>query len=288
MSQLRTSLFLAALTALLIVAGYLIAGKNGVLPALLFSGAGNLFAYWFSDKMVLSMYGAKEVSEQTAPDLYNLTAQLATSAGLPMPKLYIMQNDQPNAFATGRNPEHAAVAVTTGLMRVLTHEELAGVIAHELAHIKNRDTLTMTITATLAGAIGALANIGLFFGSSNNRNNPMGAMGVIFAAILAPLAAAMVQFAISRAREYEADKVGAKICRHPLWLAEALRKISSHRAPNFAAERNPATAHMFIVNPLNAYKMDALFSTHPPVALRIQKLESMAQGGDTSAATIWR
>jgi heat shock protein HtpX len=236
--------------------------------------------------MVLSMYGAREVDERAAPELYGLVRQLATAAGLPMPRVFIMDNPQPNAFATGRNPEHAAVAVTTGLLQRLNHEELAGVLAHELGHIKHRDTLTMTITATLAGAISMLANFGFYFGGgSRNSNNSLGPIGGLALIILAPLAAALVQFGISRGREYEADRIGAEISGRPLSLASALRKISSaaEQIPNETAERNPASAHLFIVNPLSGARMDNLFSTHPNVENRIERLNAMAQTMSDSA-----
>jgi heat shock protein HtpX len=225
----------------------------------------NFFAYWNSDKAVLRMHGAREVDARSAPDLYRMTEDLSRNAGLPMPKLYIMESDQPNAFATGRNPDNAAVAVTRGLLDSMSREEVAGVVAHELAHIRNRDTLTMTITATLAGAVSMLANFALFFGGGRDR--PMGLVGTIAMMILAPLAAGMVQMAISRTREYEADKAGAAICGNPIWLASALQRLGqlSGRIDNIAAERNPATAHMFIVNPLHMQAYDSLFATHPPI-----------------------
>ena len=211
--------------------------------------------------------------------LYGIVETLARNAGLPMPKVYIIDNPQPNAFATGRNPENAAVAATTGLLQSLNSQEVAGVMAHELAHVKNRDTLTMTITATIAGAISMLANFGLFFGGAGGgRNNPLGIVGVLLVAFLAPMAAMLVQMAISRTREYEADRIGAEICGRPLWLASALEKIqtAASRVDNTAAERNPATAHMFIINPLHAHKVDNLFSTHPNTANRVARLREMA------------
>jgi heat shock protein HtpX len=223
------------------------------------------------------MYGAREVDERAAPELYGLVRRLASDAGLPMPKVYIMDNPQPNAFATGRNPEHAAVAVTTGLLERLNRDELAGVLAHELGHVKHRDTLTMTITATLAGAISMLANFGFYFGGSRN-NDGVGPIGGLLLVILAPIAAALVQFGISRGREYEADRIGAEISKRPLSLASALRKISSaaEQIPNPPAERNPASAHLFIVNPLSGARMDNLFSTHPNVENRIARLDEIA------------
>jgi heat shock protein HtpX len=246
--------------------------------ALAVAAAMNLFAYWNSDKMVLSMYGAREVDERAAPELYGLVRRLAQSAGLPMPKVYIMDNPQPNAFATGRNPEHAAVAVTTGLLQRLNQDELAGVLAHELGHIKHRDTLTMTITATIAGAISMLANFGFYFGANRNSNSGAGPIGSLALLILGPLAAGLVQMGISRGREYEADRIGAEISRQPLSLASALRKIAgaAEAIPNPTAERNPASAHLFIVNPLSGARMDNLFSTHPDVENRIARLNEIA------------
>jgi heat shock protein HtpX len=276
MNYLRTAILLAGMTALFLVIGFLIGGEAGMLFALVLALAMNAFAYWNSGKMVLSMYGARQVDRRSAPAFYGIVEQLATNAGLPMPRVFVIDSDQPNAFATGRNPEHAAVAATTGLLKRLSSEEAAGVMAHELAHVRNRDTLTMTITATLAGAISMLANFGLFFGGS--RNNPLGIVGVILVAILAPMAAMVVQMAISRSREYEADRIGAEICGQPLWLASALEKIqsSAERIDNGAAERNPATAHLFIINPLHAHKVDSLFSTHPNTANRVARLRQMA------------
>jgi heat shock protein HtpX len=278
MSYFRTAILLAALTALFMGIGYLIGGQAGMVIALLIAGGMNLFAYWNSDKMVLSMYGAREVDARSAPELYGLVQQLAAAAGLPIPRVYVMENPQPNAFATGRNPEHAAVAVTTGLLNTVGREELAGVIAHELGHVKNRDTLLMTITATIAGAVSMLANFGLYFGRGNNNGN-MGIVGSLMLVILGPLAAGMVQMAISRTREYEADKAGAEISRRPLALASALQKIAgaAHRIPNMPAERNPASAHLFIVNPLSGARMDNLFSTHPNVENRVARLQEMAR-----------
>jgi heat shock protein HtpX len=276
MNYLRTAILLAGMTALFLVIGFLIGGETGMLFALVLALGMNAFAYWNSGKMVLSMYGARQVDRRSAPAFYGIVEQLAANAELPMPKVFVIDSDQPNAFATGRNPEHAAVAATTGLLKSLNSEEAAAVMAHELAHVKNRDTLTMTITATLAGAISMLASFGLFFGG--NRNNPLGIVGVILVAILAPMAAMVVQMAISRSREYEADRIGAEICGHPLWLASALEKIqsSAQRIDNGAAERNPATAHLFIINPLHAHKVDSLFSTHPNTADRVARLRQMA------------
>lgn len=272
----RTALLLAALTALFMGAGFLLGGQGGMMIALLFAVGTNAFAYWNSDKMVLGMYGARQVDRASQPEFYDLVATLAAQAELPMPKVYVIDEDQPNAFATGRNPEHAAVAATTGLLKLLDTGEVAGVMAHELAHVKNHDTLIMTITATLAGALSMLANFALFFG--NNRNNPLGVVGTILVMILAPLAAMVVQMAISRSREYEADRIGAGICGQPLWLASALGKLEqgAKTIDNAKAEANPATAHMFIVNPLHVKSMGSLFSTHPNMQNRIARLKALA------------
>ena len=276
MNYLKTGILLAGLTALFGVAGYLLAGEGGMVIALGFAAVGNVVAYWNADKIVLNMYGAREVDAQTAPSYYGIVQQLAARAEMPMPKVYIIDTDQPNAFATGRNPENAAVAATTGLLRLLSAEEVAGVMAHELAHVRNRDTLIMTVTATIAGALSMLAHFALFFG--NNRNNPLGAIGTVLVMILAPIAAMLVQMAISRSREYGADAGGAEICGNPMWLASALEKLEHGAAliENEAAEGNPATAHMFIVNPLHAHAIDSLFSTHPATANRVRKLREIA------------
>jgi heat shock protein HtpX len=280
MNYLRTAMLLAGLTALFMGIGFLIGGQSGMLIAFVFAAGMNLFSYWNSDRLVLSMHGAQEVDERIAPDLYRMVRDLAQRAGLPMPRLYIMDNPQPNAFATGRDPEHAAVAVTTGLLRMLNRDELAGVIAHELAHVKNRDTLIMTITATIAGAISMLAQFGMFFGGGQrDNNNHMGIIGTLAMVILAPIAAMLVQMAISRTREYAADRIGAEISGSPMSLASALAKISdiAHQVENPTAERNPATAHLFIVNPLTGRGMDSLFSTHPATENRIAALQQLAQ-----------
>jgi len=276
MPYARTALLLAGMTALFGMVGFLIGGQQGMILALVFAAGTNLFAWYSSDKMVLRMHNAVEVNARTAPDLVSMVEELSRNAGLPMPKVYLIQTDQPNAFATGRNPQNAAVAATTGLLKTLSREEVAGVMAHELAHIKNRDTLIMTITATLAGAIGMLTQFAFFF--RGNRDNPLGVVGLLLAVILAPLAAGIVQMAISRTREYEADRIGAEICRQPLWLASALAKIqrAASRVDMNSAERNPASAHMFIINPLHAFAHDKLFSTHPATENRIAKLEEMA------------
>lgn len=271
----RTFILMAAMTALVGAIGLLLGGEAGLIIALLAAFGMNFYAYWNSDKAVLRMHGARPVDARTAPDLWAMTEGMARGAGMPMPALYIIETDQPNAFATGRNPENAAVAVTRGLLRHMTREEVAAVVAHELAHIRNRDTLTMTITATLAGAISLLANFALLFGGGRDR--PLGLIGTIAMMILAPMAAGMVQMAISRVREYEADATGAEICGRPDWLASALNRLGalSGRIDNVAAERNPASAHMFIVNPLHMQAVDSLFATHPPIEKRIAKLRAM-------------
>ncbi len=276
MNYLKTALLLAGMTSLFVGIGFMLGGLTGMLVASGIALTMNVFAYWNSDRMVLRMYGATEVNSRSAPNLYQIVRHLSRQANLPMPRVYIIENDQPNAFATGRNPQNAAVAGTTGLLRILSDEEIAGVMAHELAHIQNRDTLIMTITATIAGAISMLANFALFFGGS--RNNPLGLVGTILIMILAPLAAMLVQSAISRTREYAADRRGAMICGNPLWLAGALEKLqrSAEQIDNPEAENNPATAHMFIVNPLHARSIDNLFSTHPNSANRIAALHHMA------------
>ncbi len=277
MSYFKTAMLLAGMTALFMGVGYLIGGASGALIALVVAAGMNIFTYWNSDRMVLSMYGAQEVDARTAPDLHRMVAELAARAGLPMPRVYIMDNPQPNAFATGRNPENAAVAVTTGLMGQLSREELAGVVAHELAHIKHHDTLLMTVTATIAGAISMIAQFGMFFGGNRNNSGP-GVIGSLALMILAPLGAMLVQMAISRTREYAADEMGARICGQPMWLASALRKIeaAAHQVPNYDAERAPATAHMFIINPLSGQGMDNLFATHPSTDNRVAALQRLA------------
>jgi heat shock protein HtpX len=285
MNYLRTTLLLAALTALFMGIGYLFGGASGALLALLLAAGMNFLAYWNADSLVLMMHGAQEVDARTAPDLYELVRGLAHRARLPMPRVYLMDNPQPNAFATGRNPDHATVAATTGLLQMLSRDELAGVIAHELAHIKNRDTLTMTITATIAGAISMLAQFGLFFGGGHRENNNgVGALGSIALVILTPLAAMIVQMAISRTREYAADEMGARICGEPMSLASALAKITdaAEVIPNETAEQAPATAHLFIVNPLSGARMDNLFSTHPAVENRVAALRQLAGQMGTS------
>ncbi|WP_299849495.1 zinc metalloprotease HtpX [uncultured Roseovarius sp.] len=271
----RTFVLMAAMTAFVSMIGLMLGGEAGLIIALVIAFAMNFNSYWNSDKAVLRMHGARPIDARSAPELWQMTQAMVRKAGMPMPALYIIETEQPNAFATGRNPENAAVAVTRGLMRNMSREEIAGVVAHELAHIKNRDTLTMTITATLAGAVSMLANFALFFGGGRDR--PLGLIGTIAMMILAPLAAGMVQMAISRVREYEADAEGAAICGNPEWLASALARLGqlSGRIDNIAAERNPATAHMFIVNPLHMQAMDSLFATHPSIEKRIARLKTL-------------
>ncbi len=283
MNQFKTFLLMLVLTLLFILVGSAIGGKSGVVYAFILAALMNFFAYWFSDKIVLRMYGAHEVSQSEAPELYQIVGDLANKAGMPMPKVYIMENDTPNAFATGRNPEHAAVAVTTGLMRILSKDELKGVIGHELSHIRHRDILVSTIAATLAGAIGMLARMaqwGAIFGVGRSDEEEGGGgnfLVVLIFSIIASIAALLIQMAISRSREYLADEGGAKLS-HPLYLAKALGKLdfASKRIP---MEANPSTAHMFIVNPLRGGGILSLFSTHPPIEERIARLEEMARTG---------
>ena len=282
MNTLRTGVLMAAMTGLFLGVGALVGGGTGMLIAFGLAAAMNLFAYWNSDKVLLSMYGAKQVDAQSAPELYRMVESLAANAKIPMPKVYITENPQPNAFATGRNPDHAAVCVTSGLLAQVNQEELAGVLAHELGHVKHRDTLTMTITAVIAGAISMLANMAFFMGGSRDRDHPLGMVGVLLVTLLAPIAAVLVQAAISRSREYEADRAGAEITGRPMWLASALGQIerAAERTPNYPADANPATAHMFIINPLHG-GISGLFSTHPPTAERIARLRAMA-GADAT------
>jgi heat shock protein HtpX len=281
MNTFKTGLLMSLLTGLFLVVGGLIGGSGGMAIAFVMALGLNLFAYWNSDKMLLRMYGARQVDAVTAPGLYHTVAQLAATAHLPMPKVFISENPQPNAFATGRNPGHAAVCVTSGLLAKVTDQELAGVIAHELGHVRNRDTLTMTITAVIAGAIGMLANFAFFMGG---RRNPLGFVGVLLVTMLAPFAAMLVQAAISRSREFEADRAGAKLTGRPLWLANALAAIdsSAQQIDNAPADANPATAHMFIVNPLHG-GMSGLFASHPSTQERIARLRAMA--GETGPKT---
>jgi heat shock protein HtpX len=282
MNTLRTGILMAALTGLFLAVGALVGGGTGMLIAFGMALAMNLFAYWNSDKVLLSMYGARQVDAASAPDLYRLVERLAQQAQLPMPKVFITENPQPNAFATGRDPDHAAVCVTTGLLQQVSQEELAGVLAHELGHVKHRDTLTMTITAVMAGAISMLANMAFFMGGSRDREHPLGMVGMLLVTLLAPIAAMLVQAAISRSREFEADRAGAEITGRPMWLASALGQIerAAEQTPNYPADANPATAHMFIVNPLHG-GISGLFATHPPTEERIARLRAMA-GSDAT------
>ena len=287
---LRTAVLLAAMTAIFVGVGFVIGGQQGMVIAFVVACGMNVFAWWNSDRVVLGMHNAQPIGPADAPRLFAMTQALATRAGLPMPALYVIHEDQPNAFATGRSPDRAAVAVNTGLLDLMPEREVAGVIAHELAHIRNRDTLIMTMTATIAGAIGMLAQFGFLFGSRNSegRQNPFGPIGAILLVVLAPIAAMIVQMAISRTREYGADRGGAEISGQPMALASALAKISgaARRIENPAAEANPATAHMFIINPLSGQRMDGLFSTHPDPRNRIEALKQLAQQmGDTHPST---
>ena len=286
----RTGLLMAAMTGIFLVVGYLIGGGPGMFIAFLFAAGTNLFTYWNSDKMVLSMYRARQVDETTAPELVHIVRQLAQADGLPMPKVFIAENDQPNAFATGRSPDHAAVCVMTGLLNRVSKEELTGVLAHELSHVKNRDTLTMTVVATMAGAVSMLANFAFFFGGRDRRDSPLGFVGVILVSILAPIAAVLVQMAISRTREFEADRNGALLSGRPLWLASALQRIeeSAERIENPEAEAHPATAHIFIINPLHGGGLATLFSSHPSTEERVARLNAMASNmGQASAQGPW-
>jgi heat shock protein HtpX len=278
MNYFRTALLLAVLTGFFLAIGYLLGGQSGLVIALVFALGMNLFAYWNSDQMVLRMSNAHEVGPQEAPELYGIIQELTARARLPMPRVFVIDEDQPNAFATGRSPEHAAVAVNAGLLRHLSREEVAGVLSHELGHVKNRDTLTMTIAATISGAIGMLATFGGLFGSRDQNGRSASPIVAIAAMILAPLAASMVQMAISRSREFEADRMGAEISGHPLWLASALQRLheGTQAIPNATAQANPATAHLYIDNPLSGGGMASLFSTHPPMEERIARLRAMA------------
>ena len=276
---LKTGLLMAGILALFGAIGGVIGGQQGMLVALAIGGAMNFFAYWFSDRMVLAMYRAQEVDETSAPHLYRMVRELAARAGLPMPRVYLIDQAQPNAFATGRNPEHAAVAATTGLLRLLTPRELRGVMAHELAHVKHRDILISTISATIAGAIATLANFGMLFGGArDDREGGGNQLLAILVLILAPIAAMLIQFAISRTREFGADRRGADISGDPRALADALEKIDAYARgiPNPTAEAHPATAQMMIVNPLSGGGIKGLFSTHPSTAERIARLHAMA------------
>lgn len=280
MNTLKTTLLMALLTVLLVLLGGMIGGRSGMTFAFVMAAGMNFFAYWFSDRMVLSMYGAREITEREDPRFYGLIRRLAQRAGLPMPRVYIIDSDTPNAFATGRNPEHAAVAATSGILRILTEDELAGVMAHELAHVKHRDILISTIAATFAGAITYLAHMAqwatMFGGNRGDDDEGGGIFGTLLMAVLAPIAAMLVQMAISRSREYGADEGGADISGNPLSLASALQKLemANQQIPMHA---NAATAHMFIVNPLTGRNLMSLFSTHPPMAERIERLRAMTR-----------
>lgn len=283
MNALRTTALLAGLSVLLVLVGGAFGGKGGMIIALIFAGAMNLGSYWFSDRMVLKMHGAREISAADSPELYNVVRELAQSAQLPMPRVYIMESDTPNAFATGRDPSHAAVAATTGLLRLMNREELRGVLAHELAHVRHRDTLIGAVAATFAGAITMIANMAqwaMLFGGFRGDDEEGGAGGVLgglVMIVLAPLAATLIQMAVSRSREFAADKGGADIAGNPMGLANALRKLeqANQQHPMASATRNPGTAHMFIVNPLAGVNIGKMFSTHPPTAERIERLEAM-------------
>jgi heat shock protein HtpX len=276
---LKTSILMAAIMALFGAVGNMIGGQQGMVMALLFGGAMNLFAYWNSDKMVLRMYNARQVDASTGGAYYRMVAELAERAGLPMPKVYVIDEDQPNAFATGRGPNHAAVAATTGIMRILSERELRGVMAHELAHVKHRDILISTISATMAGAISMLANFAMFFGGRDEEGRPANPLAGLLVAFLAPMAAGLIQMAISRAREFEADRGGAEICGDPKALADALTKISHYGrgVPMMPAEAHPETAQMMIMNPLSGRGLAGLFSTHPSTEERVRRLYAMAQ-----------
>ena len=280
-NALKTTVLLAALTVLFVLLGGMVGGEQGMILAFLFAGGMNLVSYWWSDKIVLRMYGAQEVSEAEAPEFYHLVRNLATRAGLPMPRVYIIPTDTPNAFATGRNPQHAAVAATRGILRILTPDELEGVMAHELGHVRNRDILISTIAATLAGAVMMLARMGQFaamFGggrsSDDEEGGGAGILGLVVMAIVAPIAAMLIQMAVSRAREYLADAAGGRISRKPWALADALEKLE-RASQALPMQASPATAHMFIVNPLHGSSILNLFSTHPPVAERVARLRAM-------------
>ena len=284
MNRLKTTFLLSLLTVLMVFMGSLIGGKSGMVFAFLMAAAMNFFSYWFSDKIVLKMYGAREIGEQDHPAFYGMVRGLALKAELPMPRVYVIPSESPNAFATGRNPEHAAVAATDGILRILTPDELEGVMAHELAHVRNRDILVGTIAATFAGAISMVGNMlqwGAILGAGRNddEEGAGGLIGSLAMAIIAPIAAMLIQMAVSRSREYLADESGARICGNPLALANALRKLhtASHMIP--MTEARPASAHMFIVNPLTGGGLMSLFSTHPPMEERIARLEGMARGG---------
>ena len=277
---MKTAVLMAAITALFMALGSVLGGRQGMMIALVVAIGMNFFSYWFSDKLVLKMYNAQEVDETSAPQFYRTVRDLAQKAQLPMPRVYVIEEDAPNAFATGRNPEHAAVAATTGIMRVLSDRELRGVMAHELAHVRHRDILISTISATMAAAISMLANFAMFFGGRNSEGRPSNPIAGILVMLLAPLAASLIQMAISRAREFEADRGGAEISGDPQALASALQKIQAyaHGTPLEAAERNPATAQMMIINPLSGGGLRGMFSTHPATEERVERLMAMARG----------
>ncbi len=276
---MKTAILMASITALFGMIGAMLGGQSGMLLALGFALVMNFFSYWFSDTLVLKMYRAREVDAASAPQFYTMVQELAQRAQLPMPRVYLIDEEAPNAFATGRNPHHAAVAATTGILRVLTARELRGVMAHELAHVKHRDILISTISATMAGAISALANFAMFFGGRDEQGRPGNPIATIAVAILAPLAASLIQMAISRAREFEADREGAAICADPQALAAALDKIHRYAQgiPLTPAEAHPETAQMMIMNPLSGGGLRGLFSTHPPTEERIARLLAMVQ-----------
>ena len=281
MNYAKTGLLLIVLTGIFVAMGALVGGKSGLVIAFIMALGMNIFSLWKSDSMVLRMFGAHEVDERTAPGYVNLVHELAARAELPPPRVYVIDNPQPNAFATGRSPSRAAVAASTGLLDSLSQEELAGVMAHELAHIKNRDTLTMAVAATIGGAISMFAQylqLGMLFGGNRENGNGPGFLASLVAMLIAPFAAMLVQMAISRSREYQADRMGAMICGNPMWLASALAKIHAavQRTPNWQAERIPAAAHLFIINPLTGHGVDNLFSTHPNVENRIRALKELA------------
>ncbi len=275
---MKTAILMAAITALFMAIGSVIGGQSGMMIALAIAVAMNFFSYWFSDKMVLKMYNAREVDEASAPQFYRMVRELAQRAELPMPRVYIIDEEAPNAFATGRNPEHAAVAATTGILRVLSERELRGVMAHELAHVKHRDILISTVSATMAGAISMLANFAMIFSGRDSEGRPANPLVGLLVALLAPLAASLIQMAISRAREFEADRGGAEISGDPRALASALEKIHAYARgiPMEAAERHPETAQMMIMNPLSGGGLRGLFSTHPSTEERVQRLLAMA------------
>ncbi|MCI4428297.1 MAG: zinc metalloprotease HtpX [Burkholderiales bacterium] len=277
---MKTAILMAAITALFMAIGSVLGGQQGMALALVIALGMNFFSYWFSDKLVLKMYNAQEVDQTSAPQFYAMVRDLAQRAQLPMPRVYLIQEDAPNAFATGRNPEHAAVAATTGILQVLSERELRGVMAHELAHVKHRDILISTVSATMAGAISMLANFAMFFGGRDSEGRPANPIAGILVMLLAPLAASLIQMAISRAREFEADRGGAEISGDPQALASALQKIQHYAQgiPMQAAQRHPETAQMMIMNPLSGGGLRGLFSTHPATQERVERLLALAQG----------